>query len=84
MADELANLDRRITDALAALRRARAVVEHSANGTTHWQQDVAERSLNGLLDQRSRAELNQRRLAMAAGASWATDSSAVGPVRPLA
>ena len=60
MADELANLDRRITDALAALRRARAVVEHSANGTTQWQQDVAERSLNGLLDQRYRTAMNER------------------------
>jgi len=54
MADELESLDRRITDALNALRCARAVVEHSANSTTRWHEDMAERTLNGLLDQRPR------------------------------
>ena len=59
MVDELANLDRRITDALNALRCARAVVAHSANGTTRSQEDMAERALNGLLDQRARAAVNE-------------------------
>ena len=57
MDDELAIIDRRITDALAALRCARAAVEHSANNTTRWHQDLAERTLNGLLDQRLRAQM---------------------------
>ena len=60
MDDELAILDRRITDALAALRCARAAVEHSANSATRWHEDVAERTLNGLLDQRLRAQMKDR------------------------
>jgi hypothetical protein len=63
--DELATLDRRITDALAALRCARAVVEHSANSTTLRRADMAERTLNGLLDQLPRAEPEQRTMALA-------------------
>jgi hypothetical protein len=58
MTDELASLDRSITDALSALRCARAVVEHSANSATRWHEDMAERRLNGLLDQRSRAQID--------------------------
>jgi hypothetical protein len=59
MADELRNLDRRITDALNALRCARAVVEHSPNSTTRWHEDMAERTLNGLLDQRPHSRLGE-------------------------
>ena len=59
MTDELASLDRSITEALTALRCARAVVEHSANSTTRWHEDMAERRLNGLLDQRPRAQMNE-------------------------
>ena len=59
MTDELANLDRCITDALSELRCARAVAEHSTNGTTRGHEDMAERKLNGLLDQRSRAQMNE-------------------------
>ena len=59
MTDQLANLDRSIADALNALRCARAVVEHSANSTTRWHEDMAERTLNGLLDQRPRAQMNE-------------------------
>ena len=59
MTDMLADLDRRITDALSALRCARAVVGHSANSTTRWHQDMAERRLNGLLDQRPRARMDE-------------------------
>jgi hypothetical protein len=59
MADELVNLDRRITEALNALRCARTVVEHSPNSTTRWHEDMAERRLNGLLDQRPHAQLRE-------------------------
>jgi hypothetical protein len=55
--DGPAILDRRITDALAALRCARAAVEHSANNTTRWHEELAERTLDGLLDQRLRAQM---------------------------
>jgi hypothetical protein len=58
MTDELTSLDRSITDALNALRCARAVAEHSANSTTRWHEDMAERRLNGLLDQRLRARID--------------------------
>jgi len=57
MDDGLASLDRSITDALAALRCARAAVEHSANNETRWHEDLAERALDGLLDQRLRARM---------------------------
>jgi hypothetical protein len=57
MAEELALLDRRITEALAALRRARTMVGESANSTTGGREDMAERVLDRLLDQRSRAQL---------------------------
>jgi hypothetical protein len=59
MADVLANLDRRITEALSALRCARAVVEHSANSTTRWHEEMAERTLNALLEQRPRAQMSE-------------------------
>ena len=65
MVDERTNLDRRITDALAALRYARAVVEHSDNSTTRWHEELAERTLNALLDQLPRAESNPRAMALA-------------------
>ncbi|HLM04347.1 MAG TPA: hypothetical protein VK402_04045 [Blastococcus sp.] len=68
MVDELAVLDRRITDALAAVRRARAAVEHSTNSTSLLRADLAEHTLDGLLDQRSRAVLERRDMALA-GAS---------------
>jgi hypothetical protein len=55
MAEELGDLDRRITDALSALRCARAIVARSANSTTRWHEDMAERRLNGLLERRLRS-----------------------------
>ena len=57
MVDQLANLDRRITDALSALRCARAIVARSGNSTTRWHEDMAERLLNDLLDQRPRTAM---------------------------
>jgi hypothetical protein len=55
MAEDLGDLDRRITDALSALRCARAIVARSANSTTLWHEDMAERRLNGLLERRARS-----------------------------
>ena len=63
MSDVLTILDRRITDALAALRYARAVVAHSANTTTRGHEESAERTLNGLLDQRHRVQEDAAALA---------------------
>ena len=65
MADDLADLDRRITDAMTALRCARAVAQHSANSKTRWHEEMAERTLNGLLDQRPRSEVSERPKALA-------------------
>jgi hypothetical protein len=65
MPDNLADLDRRITDAMTALRCARAVAQHSANSKTRWHEEMAERTLNGLLDQRPRSEINERPKALA-------------------
>jgi hypothetical protein len=73
MAEDLATLDRRITDALAALRRARRVVERSANGTTRWREDMAERTLDGLLEQRSRAQSGRAREPAGAAPGSRTD-----------
>jgi hypothetical protein len=55
--DELAVLDGRITEALAALRRARMVAVGSPNSTTQSRADMAGRMLDALLDQRARAQL---------------------------
>jgi hypothetical protein len=68
MADQLAVLDRRITEALAALRRARGAAEHPGDTIPLSNEDMAERRLNGLLDQRGRVVLEQRETALA-GAS---------------
>ena len=57
MVDDLANLDRRITDALGALRRARAAAEGSADRTARWRAEMAERLLDDLLEQRPRRAL---------------------------
>jgi hypothetical protein len=68
MADELAVLDRRIAEAMVALRRARALSQHSANSETRWNEEMAERTLNGLLDRRSRHQIGERAKAMAVAA----------------
>jgi hypothetical protein len=68
MADDLADLDRRITDAMTALRRARAVAQHSANSEALWHEEMAERRLNGLLDQRYRSAMNERPKTLAGAA----------------
>jgi hypothetical protein len=60
MPDDLADLDRRITDAMTALRCARAVAQHSANSNTPWHEEMAERTLNGLLDQRPGSAMGER------------------------
>ena len=68
MAEDLGDLDRRITDALSALRCARAIVARSANTTTRWHEDMAERRLNGLLERWPRSGAGA--LAGAAARSW--------------
>jgi hypothetical protein len=65
VADELGDLDRRIADAMAALRCARAAMQRVAVSTTRWQEEVAERRLNDLLDQRHRCQIAQQAEALA-------------------
>jgi len=71
MVDDLAVLDRHITEALAALRCARAVAQRSANSTTRWREEMAERALNGLLDQRPRGRRTAEAAVLAGAGSRA-------------
>lgn len=48
--DDIAAIEKRIKSAYAALRGARAVHEHSPNGETCAVEEMAEATLNGLLD----------------------------------
>jgi hypothetical protein len=64
-ADDLANLDRRIADAMAALRGARATAQRFDSGTTRWREELAERRLNDLLDQRHHCQIAQQAQALA-------------------
>ena len=67
MVDDLANLDRRIVTALAALRGARPGTQHSLNSQTRWDEEMSdyERRLNDLLDQRARCQVSERATARA-------------------
>ena len=65
MVDDLANLDRRIVTALAALRGARPGTQHSLNSQTRWDEEMSERRLNNLLDQRARCRVSERATARA-------------------
>ena len=65
MADDLASLDHRIADAMTALRCARAKTLHSANSETRWQEEMAERTLNGLLERRPRCQIAEQAKALA-------------------
>jgi hypothetical protein len=56
MVEEPTELDRRITEALTALRCARAVVQRSPTSTTRWHEEMAECALNMLLDRRPRLQ----------------------------
>jgi hypothetical protein len=60
MLDDLAELDRRIADALTVLRGARALTEHSPSHETRWQEALAERTLNVLLDRRPLDQMRQQ------------------------
>ena len=60
MADELAELDRRITEALRALRRARALGERAPTAETRWHEALAERTLDQLLDRRPLCQMRQQ------------------------
>lgn len=81
-ADELTALDRRITDALAAVRRARAAVEHSPNSSSLSGADLAERTLDALLDHRCRLVLRRPDRALA-GVSAPRSASPGGESRRL-
>jgi hypothetical protein len=60
MPDDLAQLDRGITDALTVLRAARARTRHSPSFETRWQEALAERRLNELLDRRPLCQMRQQ------------------------
>ena len=60
MVDDLAELDRRIADALTALRVARALTTRSPTSETRWQEMIAERMLNHLLDRRPLCQMRQQ------------------------
>ena len=49
---DLAVLDRRLTEALATLRRARIATKRSRNAVSIRAEEEAESRLNGLLEQR--------------------------------
>jgi hypothetical protein len=60
MPDDLADLDRRIADALTVLRGARALTTRSPTSETRWQEALAERTLNHLLDRRPLCQMRQQ------------------------
>ena len=60
MPDDLADLDRRIAEALARLRRARVLVTRSPTSETRWQEALAERTLDQLLDRRPHCQMRQQ------------------------
>ena len=60
MPDDLVDLDRRIVDALAVLRGARARTTHSPSSEARWQEMLAERALDDLLDRRPLCQLRQQ------------------------
>jgi hypothetical protein len=66
MVDDLTDLDGRIVTALGTLRAARAATRHSLNGQTRWDEEMSERRLNDLLDQRVRSQVSERATALAA------------------
>ena len=65
LGDGLADLDRRIPEAMATLRRARAARQRVAVSTTRWHEEMAERRLNDLLDRRHRYQIAQQAQALA-------------------
>jgi hypothetical protein len=58
--DDLAHLDRRIADALTVLRGARALTTRSPTCEKRWQEALAERTLNHLLDRRPLCQMRQQ------------------------
>jgi hypothetical protein len=60
MPDDLADLDRRIVDALTVLRGARALATRSPTCEKRWQEALAERTLNHLLDRRPLCQMRQQ------------------------
>ena len=70
MLDDLANLGLRIVAALTALRGARVATQRSLDSRTRWDEEMSERRLNDLLDQRSRRQLGDRGPAAAEATAW--------------
>jgi hypothetical protein len=70
MLDDLADLDLRIVTALTTLRDARAATQRSVNSQTRWDEEMSERRLNDLLDQRSRCQVSDRGPTPAGATGW--------------
>ena len=60
MLDDLADFDRRITDALGVLRRARVLVVRAPTAETRWREALAERTLDRLLDRRPLCQMREQ------------------------
>jgi hypothetical protein len=60
MRDDLADLDCRIADALTVLRGVRALTTRSPTCEQRWQEALAERTLNHLLDRRPLCQMRQQ------------------------
>ena len=60
MFDDLAEFDRRIAEALTRLRGARALTTHSPTCEARWQEALAERTLNELLERRPLCQMRQQ------------------------
>jgi hypothetical protein len=60
MTEDLVELDRKIADALTALRGARALTTRSPTCETRWRETLAERTLNHLLDRRPACQMRQQ------------------------
>ena len=60
MLDDLSELDRRITAALSDLRCARALARSTPTSQARWQEAIAERTLDDLLDRRPLCQMRQQ------------------------
>ena len=65
MFDDLGDLDRRIVEALAVLRGARARTVRSPSSEARWRETLAERALDDLLDRRPLCQMRQQARSLA-------------------
>ncbi|CCH88136.1 conserved protein of unknown function [Modestobacter italicus] len=65
MVDDLVDLDRRIVQALAVLRGARARAAHAPSSEARWREVLAERALDDLLDRRPLCQMRQQARSLA-------------------